>query len=57
MAEIKNGAKQQASKPLLERELSFPRAVYASGNAGSNLKIQDYLPEQDIDSLIEWWLN
>ncbi|MEA1996516.1 MAG: acetylxylan esterase [Gemmatimonadota bacterium] len=57
MAEIKDGAKMPASKSLLEEELAFPHSAYADKNAGANLKILEYLQEQDIDSLVEWWLN
>ena len=57
MAEIKDGAKQPADKALLEKELAFPRSAYAAKNAAENLRIMQSLADQDLDLLINWWLN
>lgn len=57
LAEIKNGAKQLADKALLERELAFPRTAYSVINATENLRILPSLADQDLDLLLNWWLD
>jgi len=57
MAEIKDGAKKPADRALLEKELAFPRMVYAVNNATENLRILPSLADQGLDLLVNWWLD
>ncbi|HUU28852.1 MAG TPA: acetylxylan esterase [archaeon] len=57
LVEIKDGAKQPAAETLLQEELAFPRTAYVEKNAANNLKILYSLADQDLESIINWWLE
>lgn len=57
MVETMDGAMQPVSQAVLDREMEFPRSVYRSRNAESNLKIMGSVSPENADRLLEWWLN
>ena len=52
LANLQDHMLKSAPEALINEELSFPRAVYTSGNAASNLKV--VTGNTDSHSLVDW---
>jgi len=57
LTQLKDQMKEPASRELIEEELKFPRSVYSLRKVPENLKVLEFEPYQDTDSIIDWWIE
>jgi len=57
MIDIKDAMKHPASQKLVKCELEFPRSVYKSENKPENFRIESGISKENIDSLVDWWMD